>query len=199
MAWEGALSVNHTETYKQIVETTYTLFAEHGIDKTSMAMIAKEVGITKPAVYYYFSSKEELVDFLFAEICKEIDFAKCFALEKYTKDNFQTKLLSDGYKMIQDQENDAFFSRVINEYILISTRNEKYRQTFYSITEGFMNGFVDLLTKGAELGLVADEKLATKAQLLSMVIDNIGNYMLMGFKINYNEIWAEAVNNVLKK
>lgn len=190
--------MNNTETYKRIVDTTYALFAEHGIDKTSMAMIAKEVGITKPAVYYYFSSKEELVDFLFAEICKEIDFSKCFAIEAYTKDNFQAKLLSDGFKMIQDQENDAFFSRVINEYILVSIRNEKYRQTFYSITEGFMNGFVDLLTKGAQFGVVTNEKLTTKAQLLSMVIDNIGNYMLMGFKIDYNEIWAEAVHNVLK-
>lgn len=56
------------QTSQNIVEASFKLMAEHGIEKMSLSMIAKEVGISKPAIYYHFSSKEALVDFLFEEI-----------------------------------------------------------------------------------------------------------------------------------
>lgn len=51
------------QTSQNIVEASFKLMAEHGIEKMSLSMIAKEVGISKPAIYYHFSSKEALVDF----------------------------------------------------------------------------------------------------------------------------------------
>lgn len=51
------------QTSKNIVEASFKLMAEHGIEKMSLSMIAKEVGISKPAIYYHFPSKEALVVF----------------------------------------------------------------------------------------------------------------------------------------
>jgi AcrR family transcriptional regulator len=45
---------------EEILTTTGRLFAERGYFGTSMDDIASEVGIGKPALYYYFESKEEL-------------------------------------------------------------------------------------------------------------------------------------------
>ncbi|MCY7774876.1 TetR/AcrR family transcriptional regulator, partial [Bacillus licheniformis] len=47
-------------TQDAIVEAAFTLIARHGLKGTSLSMIASEVGISKPAIYYYFPSKEEL-------------------------------------------------------------------------------------------------------------------------------------------
>lgn len=190
--------MNKSETYTTIVETAYRLFAENGFEKTSLSMIAKEVGISKPAIYYYFESKDALIDFLFEEICKEIDFKKSFSIETYTKENFQNQLLSDGFRMIEEQKEDKYISLIFNEFILISARNEKYQQRLHSILEGFLAGFSDLLMKGAELGILSSKNLTAKAHILTMVFDNIGNYMLMGFDLHYADIWMEAVNSVLK-
>ncbi len=71
-----------------IVETALRLFQENGYDKTTMRAIAKEAGVSVGNAYYYFSSKEQLVQGFYDRItqlhdeaCAEIltsekDFAK---------------------------------------------------------------------------------------------------------------------------
>ena len=44
-----------------IVETALRLFQENGYDKTTMRGIAREAGVSVGNAYYYFSSKEQLV------------------------------------------------------------------------------------------------------------------------------------------
>ncbi|MET0236990.1 MAG: helix-turn-helix domain-containing protein [Kibdelosporangium sp.] len=48
-------------TKQRILEVARELFAEQGVQKTSMREIADRLGITKPALYYHFSSREDLV------------------------------------------------------------------------------------------------------------------------------------------
>ena len=45
----------------RIVGVAVDLFASHGIDATSLQMIADALGITKGAVYYHFKTKHEIV------------------------------------------------------------------------------------------------------------------------------------------
>lgn len=45
----------------RIVGVAVDLFAEFGIDATSLQMIADALGITKGAVYYHFKTKHEIV------------------------------------------------------------------------------------------------------------------------------------------
>jgi AcrR family transcriptional regulator len=46
--------------FDRILETSTTLFAEHGVDKTSMRMIAESLGVTKAALYYHVDNKDDL-------------------------------------------------------------------------------------------------------------------------------------------
>ena len=46
------------QTSQNIVEASFKLMAEHGIEKMSLSMIAKEVGISKPVIYYHFLLKK---------------------------------------------------------------------------------------------------------------------------------------------
>ncbi|MFF2089297.1 TetR/AcrR family transcriptional regulator [Paenibacillus sp. NPDC058174] len=43
------------------MQASFELFAEYGIEKTSLGMIAKKAGMTKPSIYYHFDSKEQLI------------------------------------------------------------------------------------------------------------------------------------------
>jgi AcrR family transcriptional regulator len=45
----------------RIIETSTTLFAENGVDKTSMRMIAESLGVTKAALYYHVDNKDDLL------------------------------------------------------------------------------------------------------------------------------------------
>lgn len=71
-----------------IVETALRLFQENGYDKTTMRAIAREAGVSVGNAYYYFSSKEQLVQGFYdritelhEEACADVlaterDFAK---------------------------------------------------------------------------------------------------------------------------
>jgi len=48
------------QTKQQIMSVALNLFINNGYEKTSLADIAKQIGITKPAIYYHFESKEAL-------------------------------------------------------------------------------------------------------------------------------------------
>lgn len=49
------------ETRQRILDTALRLFAERGYAGTSVRDIAVELGITKAAVHYHFSAKEQIV------------------------------------------------------------------------------------------------------------------------------------------
>jgi AcrR family transcriptional regulator len=49
-----------TDTREHILEVALDLFASDGYEKVSLREIAQRVGVTKPALYYYFANKEEL-------------------------------------------------------------------------------------------------------------------------------------------
>ncbi|MFV8167518.1 MULTISPECIES: TetR/AcrR family transcriptional regulator [Mycobacteriaceae] len=46
---------------ERVLEAALSLFAEHGVNGTSLQMIADRLGVSKAAVYYQFHSKDEIV------------------------------------------------------------------------------------------------------------------------------------------
>lgn len=55
------------KTKRKIFETSMKLFAEKGYDATSIEEITSVVGVAKGTLYYHFSSKEEIFNFLIDE------------------------------------------------------------------------------------------------------------------------------------
>lgn len=56
----------------RIIETAKQLFVENGFDKTSMSVIAAQIGINRPTLHYYFRTKEKLFQAVFGEIISKI-------------------------------------------------------------------------------------------------------------------------------
>ncbi len=54
-------------TKRKIFETSMNLFATKGYDATSVEEITSVVGVAKGTLYYHFSSKEEIFNFLVEE------------------------------------------------------------------------------------------------------------------------------------
>jgi AcrR family transcriptional regulator len=50
-----------SDTRQRIQEAARELFGQKGVQRTSLQDIASRLGITKPALYYHFSSREDLV------------------------------------------------------------------------------------------------------------------------------------------
>ncbi|HEX6358797.1 TetR/AcrR family transcriptional regulator [Actinophytocola sp.] len=50
------------DTRARLLETALGLFTVHGVEGTSLQMIADALGVTKAAVYYHFKTKDEITE-----------------------------------------------------------------------------------------------------------------------------------------
>ncbi|GAB7144645.1 TetR/AcrR family transcriptional regulator [Mycobacterium riyadhense] len=60
-----------SDTRQRIQEVARELFLRHGVQRTSLQDIADELGITKPALYYHFTSREDLVRSIVVPLIEE--------------------------------------------------------------------------------------------------------------------------------
>lgn len=60
-----------SDTRQRIQDTARQLFSRQGVQRTSLQDIADELGITKPALYYHFSSRDELVRSILVPLIQE--------------------------------------------------------------------------------------------------------------------------------
>ena len=57
----GLQSVPRTAAQVRVITAALDLFAQHGVNGTSLQMIADAIGVTKAAVYHQFKTKDEIV------------------------------------------------------------------------------------------------------------------------------------------
>ncbi|MBI4296095.1 MAG: TetR/AcrR family transcriptional regulator [Chloroflexi bacterium] len=57
----------------EIIQVAAKLFAEKGYDATTLDEVAREIGVTKPALYYHISSKEEILQVIVSRIMKMME------------------------------------------------------------------------------------------------------------------------------
>lgn len=58
---ENSIELHKART-TEIITAAMRIFSEHGIEKSTMSKIAKEIGISKGLMYHYFTSKDEILD-----------------------------------------------------------------------------------------------------------------------------------------
>ncbi|WP_078392781.1 TetR/AcrR family transcriptional regulator [Shouchella patagoniensis] len=188
---------NKEETYNQIVKTAYERFAKKGFHQTSLSHIASEVGISKPAIYYYFKSKDELIKSLFEKVTQEIHAITFIDTKTITKKNVKQSLYSIGENAIAQQVNDPHFNHLFNQYLLLASQDTYYSERLVTIQQDYLNLFNTLFTHAVEIGAIQEENILIKSQLLALVFDNITNFILTDMNLDYKKIWQEAVDSVL--
>lgn len=60
------------ERKKEILDIAEQLFIEKGFDNTSTNDILREIGIARGTLYYYFKSKEEILDAVIDRITNQL-------------------------------------------------------------------------------------------------------------------------------
>jgi AcrR family transcriptional regulator len=70
------------------------LFLQQGVQRTSLQDIADKLGITKPALYYHFASREDLVRSILVPL---IDEGEQFVADQERHDDTDVRELLEGY------------------------------------------------------------------------------------------------------
>ncbi|MBM7790894.1 TetR/AcrR family transcriptional regulator [Tenggerimyces flavus] len=98
-----------TDTRDRIQAAAMELFLERGVQRTSLQDIAGRLGITKPALYYHFDSREALVRSLVQPLVDEFE---AFLAEREAGDPLPKRELIGVYFDL------TFRNRHISQFIL---------------------------------------------------------------------------------
>jgi AcrR family transcriptional regulator len=83
-----------SDTRQRIQEAARDLFTQQGVQRTSLQDIADKLGITKPALYYHFASREELVRSILVPL---IDEGERFVDDQEGRGDNDARALLEGY------------------------------------------------------------------------------------------------------
>lgn len=89
-------------SYETIKQASLTLFAQHGYDGTSLALIAEQVGIKKQSIYSHFNGKDDL----FLNVLKET-----FKVELEREKHFLAQHFNDPLHVCLEESLQSFLDR----------------------------------------------------------------------------------------
>ena len=122
------------KTKRKIFETSMELFAKKGYEATSIEEITSIVGVAKGTLYYHFSSKEEIFNFLVEEGMKLLK--NSIEIKTSNLDNSIDKLkaiILIQIKITIKYEN--FISMLLSQIWGQEPRNKKCRENDYILDE----------------------------------------------------------------
>jgi len=182
------------KTKRKIFETSMKLFAEKGYDATSIEDITGAVGVAKGTLYYHFTSKEEIFDFLVEEGIKLLQNSVDIKTEKYT--NYLDKI--KAIVLIQ--------IKIVNKYedvinIILSQlwgkekRNKKCQELVYN----YINQIEEIITEGIKKEQIkkGDPKQIA-AEIYGLICSTLVYKMKEKEKFNINELYHQFEDSIVK-
>jgi len=101
---------------KSILEAALALFMEYGIQKVSIAEIAKKANVSQVTIYNYFESKDNLVRFVFQYYVDQVWNTQKQVLESDLPFNEKIKNIIFEKGMKADQISTRFFQDFMKDY-----------------------------------------------------------------------------------
>ena len=158
------------KTKRKIFETSMDLFAKKGYEATSIEEITSLVGVAKGTLYYHFSSKEEIFNFLVEEgmkLLKNSIEIKTSGLED-SIDKLKAIVLIQ-IKIIVKYEN--FISMLLSQIWGQEPRNKKCREYVFE----YINVIEDIVKEGIKKGqLVEGDTSAIASRNIWIYVFNNG-------------------------
>jgi AcrR family transcriptional regulator len=129
-----------TERKKQILDAALKAFAEHGYERTSIAIICEKAGIARPTLYQYFSNKRsvfrELLEFHMLGIHEKIHARQRAADGRKALSQWDT-MQSIHRELLEEVSNNRDFYKIL--FKEAKARNAE--------TEDIVKGMMQLLLK----------------------------------------------------
>ncbi len=137
------------KTKRKIFEISMKLFAEKGYENTSIEEITATVGVAKGTLYYHFSSKEEIFDFLVSEGIKLLQNSVDIKTSKY--ENYIDKIkaiILIQIKIVKKYED--IITILLSQFYGSEKRNQKCKEYIYE----YINKIEGIVTQGMEKGQI---------------------------------------------
>lgn len=187
------------KTKRKIFETAMQLFADKGYEATSIEEITATVGVAKGTLYYHFSSKEEIFNFLVEEGMKLLKNSIQIKTDKVSSyiDKIRAIILIQ-IKVIVKYE--SLITIIISQMWGKEERNKRSRQYVFE----YLNIVEKIVREGIEKGEIIDrdpEVIASEIFSLtsSCLIYKLKTEKNLDIQSMYKEIEKIAISGIMKQ
>jgi AcrR family transcriptional regulator len=193
-------------TKQHIVKTALQLFLQKGYEKTSLNDIARDVGITKPAIYHHFKNKDELfhevLSFFFEEMSKwsSARFSSCKTMKDLLKAFFQslTSFTEVTEILLGKQKKNTSYS-FLELFLDASKRDpsiQKRIEQGFLMTRKFLTAELKKAQKKGEIR--GDVDCETLAFQIHALIEGTGVISYLDKSVDMDAIGEKMFNNIWK-
>ena len=166
----------------------YALVAEKGYDKASMNQVCAAVGVSKPALYYYFASKEELFLDMVKSLYPVLDPDDTEFASIDDRGEYYSYLHAMGRSILASYHGDEERRRVLAEIDMQATRIPAVAQHQQRLTK----------KHGADIGALPPRfDVENAAQYLYVITSGFSTLMAQNADVDAVAVWNKAVDLLL--
>lgn len=158
-----------------ILRIAMGLFAQNGFDGTSIRDIADAAGLTKPALYYHFSDKEELYEHVLTERMTRLIAAMREAIALSDDPVQQVRLFILAHARRMDEDRTGW---ITSRHSFHSITDPERRERITEMRKEFEHILRGRLQAAMDRGLLKDDVSATLvARMLLSAVNDLARWM----------------------
>ena len=186
------------ERQKEIIKSFYEVAKQEGLENTSVAKVAKHMGINTSLILHYFESKNEL---MFGLINYILDSYKSI----YTTNNIESneiKLKKTIDNLFSRDWNNLIDDGVFYSCYTLIFRDKNIKEAFKNLHDSLRIFLADVITEAKKEGIVDVENPKETAELIFVLVEGSYYYLSLfdtsdaTFK-NKEEQYKKAALNML--
>lgn len=182
------------KTKRKIFETAMQLFADKGYEATSIEEITATVGVAKGTLYYHFSSKEEIFNFLVEEGIKllqnSIDI-KTSKLPNYI-DKLKAIILIQ-IKIVVKYED--IITILLTQFLGKKARNQKCQKLVYE----YINKIEEIVKEGIKKGQIKQgNSQAIASEIYGLICSSLVYKLRNNGQIEIMKLYKEFENTIIQ-
>ena len=181
------------KTKRKIFETSMKLFTEKGYDATSIEDITATVGVAKGTLYYHFSSKEEIFNFLIEEGIKLLQNSVDIKTSKHNNyiDKIKAIVLIQ-IKIVAKYEN--IITILLSQFWGTKERNKKCQDLVYQ----YIGQIEKIVQEGIEKGEIKKgDTRAIASEIYGLICSTLVYQKRERENMNIMQLYHEYENTVI--
>lgn len=182
------------KTKRKIFETSMKLFAKKGYDATSIEEITATVGVAKGTLYYHFSSKEEIFNFLVEEGMKLLQNSIDIKTAKFPNyiDKIKAVVLIQ-IKIVVKYED--LITILLSQFWGNETRNQKCKKHIFEYIQKIEN----IVKEGIDAGQIKEgNPQAIASEIYGLICSSLVFKLRNEEEIDVMKLYKEFENTVIE-
>lgn len=193
-------------TLEIILNTAYALFASEGYEGTTLNQLSKLLNVSKPALYYYFDSKEKLFEVLYQSIAeliqKDLDQVllhaqKMMQAESRNQETFKELIYMLGVNDFEGLSTNPNLAKVLRQFDLLRLRQANINEIAQNLTNYTNRIYEEIFSLGLEAQLYSSSEINYLKDIISALINGFNYEMIFEDKQVDLNAWRFALDRIL--